>query len=319
MYYSDTTWKAVQNYLPEQSRLNDKTLPNEVFLRLSDKNSIHLDIYPCEEPKATIILFHGVGGNGRLLSFLAVPLHKSGYEVICPDLPLYGYSESHGTVTYETWVADACEMVLHYIKEGRSVFLFGLSAGGLLAYQTACHIPSVRGVLATCILDQRQREITKKTASNPLAVKWGLPAAAFFSRVFPNLKVPVKWVANMKVIVNNNQLASILMKDKRACGASVSLAFLYTMLNPVIPMEPEAFTLPFALLHPELDRWTDLSLSQPFYDKLSGEKELHIIKNAGHFPIEEEGLKDLVEKSISFIEKIRSIEVPLQSNDSVSV
>jgi alpha-beta hydrolase superfamily lysophospholipase len=207
-------------------------------------------------------------------------------------------------------------MVLHYIKEGRSVFVFGLSAGGLLAYQVACHIPSVRGVLTTCILDQRQREITKKTASNPMLVEWGLPALASISKVFPNIKIPMKWVANMKAIVNNDQLANILMKDKRAGGTNISLAFLYTMLNPVIPTEPKDFSLPFALLHPELDRWTELSLSKQFYDKLSGEKELHILGKAGHFPIEEEGLKDLVENGIKFIEKIRSSQISLPSNDS---
>lgn len=80
-------------------------------------------------------------------------------------------------------------------------------------------------------------------------------------------------------------------------------------------MEPEDFTLPFVLLHPELDRWTDLSLSQPFYDKLPGEKELHILRKAGHFPIEEEGLKDLVENSIKFIEKIQNRQVPLPCDE----
>ncbi|WRS28301.1 alpha/beta hydrolase [Oscillospiraceae bacterium MB08-C2-2] len=279
-------------------------MPTESFIQLSDGSRIHLDTYGQTEPKATFVLFHGVGGNGRLLSFLAVPLHASGYEVICPDLPLYGYTQCTGTVTYNSWVTAGTEIAEHLIKRGKRVFLFGLSAGGLLAYQIACNVPSVCGVLATCILDQRQREITEKTSSHPLLVKL-LPAASIIARIFPNIKIPMKWVANMKAIVNSPELARLLMADKRASGAWVSLAFLNTMLNPEIIQEPEQFSLPFALLHPQEDRWTDLSLSKLFYDKLAGEKELHILKEAGHFPIEEAGWKLLVENSIRFIEKYR--------------
>ncbi|WP_018752040.1 hypothetical protein [Paenibacillus sanguinis] len=58
-----------------------------------------------------------------------------------------------------------------------------------------------------------------------------------------------KWVANMKAIVNKD-LARLLMADKKSAGASISLAFLYTMLFPELDIEPEEFFTPFILLHP---------------------------------------------------------------------
>lgn len=305
MYKNDSVWRLTQGYLPPQNRLDGDSMPKECFVELSDGNRIHLDIYSQKSAKATIILLHGVGGNGRLLSFLAVPLHKCGYEVICPDLPLYGYSEYSGTVTYDTWVADASEITKSYAERGGPTFVFGLSAGGLLAYQVTCRISSVRGVLATCILDQRNREITEKTSANPYFAKLALPLVAGVSRLLPNIKIPMRLVANMRAIVNDESLAKVLMSDKKSSGARVSLAFLYTMLNPQLQTEPSAFLCPFILLHPEKDRWTDLSLSRMFYDKLACEKELHILKGAGHFPIEEEGLSALVQNSVNFIEKHR--------------
>ncbi len=305
MYKNDTIWRDIQTFLPTQNRLSADTMPRECYAPLNNGHRIHLDVYSSNEAKATIILLHGVGGNGRMLSFLAVPLYKCGYEVICPDLPLYGYSEYSGTVTYHSWVEDAVQIANDYVEKGRPVFLFGLSAGGMLAYQVACKIPSVYGVLATCILDQRQRKITEKTSSNPKLVRYMLPMVSVLSKWIPNFKIPMKWVANMKAIVNNEQLAKLLMSDRRSSGAKISLAFLRTMLSPQITIEPSNFTRPFCLLHPENDCWTDVSLSKLFYDKLGCEKELHILKSAGHFPIEEQGVNSLVQNSIGFIEKYR--------------
>lgn len=305
MYKNDQTWREVQKYLPSQNRLSSETEPKECFLELNDGNCIHIDIYSAVDPKATIILFHGVGGNGRLLSFLALPLFNSGYKVICPDMPLYGYSEYKGTVNYDTWVENACEIAEHYTKEKLPVFLFGLSAGGMLAYQTACQVSAIRGVLVTCILDQRLQSVREKTAANPLLVRLGLPVTAKLRKVIPRFRIPMKWVANMKTIVNNKELAKLLMADKKCSGAKITLDFLYTMLHPRITIEAKDFTIPFALFHPENDLWTPISLSHLFYDNLKCEKEMHLLTGAGHFPIEEQGLEALSEKSIAFIEKYR--------------
>ncbi len=306
-YKKDVYWKNIQKFLPPENRLNPGEEPQEYFL---DFNGIrmHIDHYSASAPKARILLFHGVGGNGRLLSFIALPLNRLGYEVICPDLPLYGCTEYEGVISYHHWVDLSAQLVRHFMKDGLPVFLFGLSAGGMLAYQTAALCPGVAGVLATCLLDQRNRAITLKTASNPvLAV-----AGNFFislTRAFTgSIRVPMKMIANMKAIANNPELAEVLMKDKRSSGARVPLAFVHSMLNPVIAAEPEAFTLcPFLLVHPEDDRWTEVGLSRYFFDRLACEKELHLLAGAGHFPVESEGLKQLESLCSQFIQKHRGL------------
>ncbi|HSM23651.1 MAG TPA: hypothetical protein VK856_02180 [Anaerolineaceae bacterium] len=52
---------------------------------------IRFDEYKAKYNSDTsIVIFHGVRGNGRLLSFIAVPLVKAGYNAIVPDLHVYG-------------------------------------------------------------------------------------------------------------------------------------------------------------------------------------------------------------------------------------
>ena len=107
----------------------------------------------------------------------------------------------------------------------------------------------------------------------------------------------------MKAIVNNEERAAVLMKDKKSSGARVSLAFIHTMLNPVLKTEPEDFkSCPFLLVHPAEDHWTDLKYSLLFYQRLACEKQTVILKGAGHFPIEEAGLMQLEQACVAFLE-----------------
>ena len=303
-YKNDTTWKKMQRFLPVQNRLSKGNMPNEYYLS-SLGMRVHIDHYKTANPKATLILFHGVGGNGRLLSFIAVRLVANGYDVICPDLPLYGHTKYRGKITYDTWVKCGCAIVSHYQKQGVSnVMLFGLSAGGMLAYQVANACQDIKGIIATCILDQRNSKVTKETAINALMAVTGKPFLTLVHRPFGRIRLPMKMVTKMRALANNAELVKLLIKDKRASGISVPISFLYTMLNPRIKIEPEQFEIcPFLLVHPADDKWTDISLSQIFYDRLGCDKELHLLEGAGHFPVEEKGLLQLEGYCIKFINK----------------
>jgi alpha-beta hydrolase superfamily lysophospholipase len=306
-YQNDHIWKAVQSFLPVRNRLSTDVMPDEYFLSLDGMN-VHIDHYRVSNPKATVVMFHGVGGNGRLLSFIAVGLNKIGYEVICPDLPLYGYTEYSTTITYDTWVRCGRDIVSYYqSQQERDIFLFGLSAGGMLAYQVACECKNIRGILVSCILDQRNPVVTRGTTITPAVGFVAKPMLAATHRIFGRMRVPMKMVGNMRAIANNGALVALLTKDRKASGVSVPVSFIHSMLNPIIKTEPERFmACPFLLVHPGDDRWTDVSLSRLFYDRLGCEKELRILDGAGHFPIEERGLRQLEECSVRFIEKTMS-------------
>ena len=304
-YKNDIVWKKMQDFLPERNRLTKENIPDEYYLPLLGME-IHIDHYIAENPKEVLILFHGVGGNGRLLSFIATRLQANGYEVICPDLPLYGHTEYSRKITYDTWVDCAKAIVSHYKKQSaKDVVLFGLSAGGMLAYQVACECENIKGIIATCILDQRNPTVTKETATNPLMAITGKPFLRLVHKPFGNVRLPMRMVTKMKSLANNEELVKLLIEDKRASGISVPISFLHTMLNPKIKIEPEQFkNPPFLLVHPEDDTWTDISLSRLFFDRLACDKEIVMLKGAGHFPIEEQGLLQLEESCLRFLEQV---------------
>ena len=268
---------------------------------------IHIDHYKPDLPKARLILFHGVGGNGRLLSCIALPLARAGFEVICPDLPLYGCTRYTGDITYDTWVSCGAEIAKYYQgKDGLPIFLFGFSAGGMLAYQVACESRNIRGLIVSCILDQREKAVIRNSANNPLMGIMAKPLMAAAQIFAGRVRVPMKWIGNMNAIANHKELVEILMKDAKSAGVRVPINFIYSMLNPEIKTEPEHFTVcPILLAHPGADRWTDIKLSNLFYNRLACEKQTVILEGAGHFPIEEPGLKRMEKACVRFLEEHR--------------
>ena len=300
-YENDTIWRQIQEYLPVKNRIDDNNVPKEEWLETGNKQ-IHIDHYICNDAKGIVVIYHGVGGNGRLLSFIAVPLHKAGYDVICPDLPLYGHTVCSGKITYSDWIECGTSIAEKYRQDDKPLYLFGLSAGGMLAYQISCRMEKINGLMLTCLLDQRISRVTKETASSSIMAVLGKPLLKISHRLIGGIKLPMKMVCNMKAIVNNEALAELLMNDPISSGTKVTLEFLYGMLNPSIEIEADDYKkCPVLLVHPERDYWTDISLSRLFFDKIQAPKELKLLQGAGHFPIEEKGLKQLEEYCIAFM------------------
>ena len=302
-YENDTIWRQVQEYLPVKNRIDDNNVPKEEWIETGN-NQIHIDHYICNDAKGVVVIYHGVGGNGRLLSFIAVPLHKAGYDVICPDLPLYGHTVCSGKITYSDCIECGISIAEKYRQDDKPLYLFGLSAGGMLAYQISCRMEKINGLMLTCLLDQRISRVTKETASSSMMVVLGKPLLKISHRLIGGVKLPMKMVCNMKAIVNNEALAELLMNDPISSGTKVTLEFLYGMLNPNIEIEANDYKkCPVLLVHPERDYWTDISLSRLFFDKIQAPKELKLLQGAGHFPIEEKGLKQLEEYCVGFMNR----------------
>ena len=302
MFSNNVFWQQVQAYLPEENRLTKANMPTEKTVSYHDIEIRYDEYIPKDTSNNTIIIFHGVGGNGRLLSFLAVPLSKAGFNVICPDLPGYGYTKIDKLFDYSTWIEVGKFIVNREIQAGRNAYVFGLSAGGMLAYNVTCKVKNVKGLIITNILDNRLQIVRDYSAKNKLQSRIGIKILDILPTFLKRIKIPVKMVANMKKIVNNSELLTILLKDKVGAGSSISIYFLLSMMNSIPLIEPEEFNLcPVLLVHPEVDKWTPIEISRLFFDRIQSQKEIKILNNAGHFPIETPGLQQLENSSIAFL------------------
>jgi alpha-beta hydrolase superfamily lysophospholipase len=308
-YYSESkTWtEQFPSLLPPENRLHESQV--EEYYWNWNNNKVHVDHYKCEASPVRIVMLHGVGGNGRLLSFIAAPLHRSNLELIALDLPGYGLTKMNDKIiTYKHWIEMGRDFLdKEQQNDPRPIILFGLSAGGMLTYQVACLNKKIKGIIVTTLLDQRLMEVRRYSAIYPWMARLMGPFLKTASAIMPGVLIPMKKVANMKAIVNNKELLSLLINDPTSSGTKVSIAFINTLLEAYPEIEPEEFDLcPMLLAHPEKDLWTPVEISELFFNRLHKiNKQLVILENAGHFPIESPGLQQLEENILRFIGELK--------------
>jgi alpha-beta hydrolase superfamily lysophospholipase len=299
-------WRKYQPFLPERLQLKAGHEPIEEWWSWRDAD-IHLDRYASPASPLTMMLLHGAGGYSRLLAPYAVFLNSRGYEAVLPDLPGYGLSIAPTSLfSYARWVDCVVDLVEAESKRtGKPVVLFGMSIGGYLAYLAAAQGRKVAGVIVTTLADPRLRVVRRQFARYPrlnwLLVPLMMPLSALFGR----LRLPVRWFCNMNGIANNPEVISVVCSDPIGGGNRVPLRFMQSILTIQPAIEPEAFDVcPVLLAQPAADTWTSLEASQPFLDRIKGPKELVMLENCGHFPIEEPGVSRLEEAVLKFLEKI---------------
>lgn len=75
-YKNQQSWKEIQSFLPQNYQLTESVLPMEEYWQWKG-HKIHLDTYRNKEAKVKVILFHGVGTNGRqMTTIIGHPLSK---------------------------------------------------------------------------------------------------------------------------------------------------------------------------------------------------------------------------------------------------
>lgn len=105
-----------------------------------------------KQPKATILYFHGAGGNCMSYVPFVKPLVKNGYEVIMLDMR--GYGKSSGKPTHLNIAADA-QFILNSLLQdkkyqNKKLIIYGASMGTQVATNLAKNNPEK---IAGLILD----------------------------------------------------------------------------------------------------------------------------------------------------------------------
>nr|WP_275423095.1 alpha/beta hydrolase [Leisingera sp. MMG026] len=314
-YETSGTWKQINRFLPEDIGITADVKPAESEFPWR-KSSIHLERFANPESPVRLLLHHGVGTNGRLLSMIAgAALARRGFEVTAIDMPLYGMTENNERlVTYEDWIDISLKFIdAEYQRDPRPIVLYGLSAGGMLTYHVAALEPRVRGIIGMCFLDLRDSEVDQIISKFPLPAiseaVGGFVLGLLSKTPLKRMYLPLRYLVKMSALTNPPEAQAILIKDKTWGGSSVPLAFLTSTMGYKAAVPPEKFTsCPVLLTQPDEDHWTPLMASAKFFDKLACEKHLVMLKGAGHYPLEEEGLRQMHDAIDKFLKAVAETE-----------
>lgn len=311
MIYADQqAWRDIQEFLPARLRFTADYSPTEHWWA-HNGHRIHLDRFVNPDAPARVILFHGVGTNGRQMSLiLGGPLWQRGLETVAIDMPGYGVTEvsPKGRVRYDDWVQVAVDFIdSELATDPRPIVLYGLSAGGMLAYHAAAINHQVKGVVGMTFLDQRIQKVRDDTSYNLLLSRVGVPAVNVATRTgLAALRMPMRVASKMHTLVNDPDALKVFLRDRTSAGNSATMTFLGSYMNYVPALEPEDFDVcPILLTQPAQDRWTPLELSDLFLDRITRVPvEKVMLDNAGHYPLEEPGLTQMQDAVEAFVRKV---------------
>ena len=300
-YANQTVWRDMQQFLPPEYQWREGQQPDEEWWNCNG-HRIHLDTYRNPKARVKVILFHGVGTNGRQMSMiLGGPLAHRGYETIAVDMPEYGMTEvaADALVRYDDWVRAGSDLIdAELAKDDRPIMLYGLSAGGMLTYHVAALNRKVKGIVGMTFLDQRITQVRVETALNPFMGRVGGPMLNFAAKTpLRCVRMPMTVASKMSALVNNEDALKVWLSDKRSAGNAMTMAFLSSYLSYQPVTEPEDFDVcPILLTQPAADRWTPLHLSEPFLKRIQKVPvNVVMLESAGHYPLEQPGLSQMVD------------------------
>ena len=308
-YTEQAAWREIQEHLPADFQLTPATMPDTEWWA-HNGHRIHLDTYRNPEAAVKVILFHGVGTNGRqMTTILGQPLAARGFETIAIDMPTYGVTEVavHATVTYDDWVQIGSDLIDRELaRDDRPIVLYGLSAGGMETYHVAALSGKVKGIVGMTFLDQRVPQVRKETSHDPI-IAATIPMLEWAAGTpFKKMKLPMRLTSKMYALVNDKAALRTCLKDATSAGNSATVAFLNSYLNFQPAIEPEDFAVcPILLTQPGADRWTPRHLSDLFLDRV-GKVPVTVVEleNGSHYPIEETALRRMVSAVADFASSV---------------
>nr|WP_314144051.1 alpha/beta hydrolase [uncultured Rhodococcus sp.] len=284
-------------FLPEQYRPVAGEKPESTYWMWGEQR-VHIARAARPESRVRVMALHGAGGYSGLLWPYAAIAAREGFEVMCPDLPLYGDTvvSDPASVRYRDWIDLLCELVAaERSRDGRPLVLLGASMGGMLAYEVAHRTRLVDRVIATCLLDPADPSARRAAARFDLLGGPAPQLLRMLAAVAGGVRIPVRWMADMANMSLNAELSGVCARDPRGGGVRVPIGFLASFFG-YPHTRPENYDGPPVLLtHPADDRWTPPDVSIRFLERIRTDTEIVMLDGCGHLPVEEPGLTQLAD------------------------
>ena len=265
-----------------------------------DGIKLYLQAWMPENPKASLLLVHGLGEHsGRYEEFVKA-MTSIGVAVFTFDGRGHGKSSSEGLTAYidtaEDYLKDIHALfgkVEKYLP-GIRVFIFGHSmGGGLVAGYVLKYKPKVAGVILSSPAIQ-EAEGTSKVL---------IAASGLANRFFPRskvLKLDIEGVSRVKSEVEKYKSDPLVYQKNVPARTGYELLHLMKFIQ----QNAGDFSDPVLLVHGDADRLTNPKGSELLYEKAkSSDKTLRIISGGYHELLNDLDRKEVLELMVDWVKK----------------
>jgi alpha-beta hydrolase superfamily lysophospholipase len=245
------------------------------MLKTTDNLSLFVKNYPIQNPKARILLVHGLGEHCLRYTHVAEAFSAIGFEVYTFDLR--GHGQSEGERAFVTDIQRYCEdveAVYQTIPKDLPFYMLGHSMGGLITLKFLVQQPrpDVRGAIFSGAALQAGDDIT------PFVIFITKLLAKFFPKL-QTTKLDPKSISRDAETVKNYASDPLIYHDglKTGLGMAVLKAF------DEVKARFANFDYPVLIMHGGADKITNIKGSKEFYEKAaSRDKTFKIWDGAYH-------------------------------------
>jgi len=284
------SWAEYQRILAEDFGITLDPEPRELRLEARG-HALRVDCWqPTTEPRGTLILVHGGGGNGRVLAPFAEHAVACGWRALAPDLPGFGLTEP---ASYFHWDFAEWPAVIAGLAESAAapVVLMGLSMGGMTAVAAAQMSGRVQAVIATTLLDVSQPALFDRAARWPWLGRVTRLAMAMAPGLLDRLRLPLALATPLAAMSSGPRLQRYFRRDPLLGASWKPVRFFRTAHQ--FRLASEALPCPLLLVHPGADAWTPTALSLPVFERLRTQKRFVELSNGAHLPLEQPAFQEL--------------------------
>lgn len=266
---------------------------------------LHLDVIAVDKTRPTLIFMPGTNAYAILYGEFLTALADGRCNIVGFDPRGHGRSGGkRGSYTLPELMADM-RAVIRYARArfGDPIVVSGSSQGGITAFYIAAEGYPVAGAVCHNIADlgdPRSIQLTKY----PLLSRMGKPFVMFWSRFFPELKVPMSFYIKLK----EEPIRGLGNSKDLLCSGPLLVPYIRlkgmaSLGNEKLPCPVEDIATPVMVLHGEKDVIFPQAYIESIFNRLTCEKSLKIYRDCHHYIVFDHVSK-VAPDVLAWIEKI---------------
>lgn len=249
--------------------------------------------YYIKNPKATIIIVHGIAEHSGRYEYLAKKLNEAGYDCLTYDH--LGHGKSSGKRGKLKSFHDNIDVLHNLVQQERKrtnnkIFLLGHSMGGGIVNIYAVKYGDIDGIVSVAAATHTPKNAKLLRVTGFWYLRWiGISTSVFDKHL----------AKDPKVLEKNKK--DPLMLDKMYVSL---IGEMFIKGVKYLHKNIEKFTVPIIYLHGNSDNIVDVSSSIKMYEKIpSKDKEIKIYEGEYHEMLNDYNKDKIIDDIINWLNK----------------